>query len=121
MNRIHKPLPSRRYFLTHLVRNFILMLGFVAFSLGIGAAGYHYFAQLPWLEATLNASMILTGMGQDGRLGGAEIVRQGGTIVAQDKATSVVWGMPGAVARSGLCSAVLPLNELGPHVLKLAA
>ena len=65
--------------------------------------------------------LILTGMGQDGRLGGAEIVRQGGTIVAQDKATSVVWGMPGAVARSGLCSAVLPLNELGPHVLKLAA
>ena len=65
--------------------------------------------------------LILTGMGQDGRLGGEEIIRQGGTIVAQDKATSVVWGMPGAVATSGLCSAVLPLKELGSHVSKLAA
>ena len=65
--------------------------------------------------------VILTGMGQDGRLGGEEIIRQGGTIVAQDKATSVVWGMPGAVATRGLCSAVLPLKELGPHVSKLAA
>jgi two-component system chemotaxis response regulator CheB len=65
--------------------------------------------------------LILTGMGQDGRSGGEEIVRQGGTIVAQDKATSVVWGMPGAVATSGLCSAVLPLKELGSHVSKLAA
>ncbi len=65
--------------------------------------------------------MILTGMGYDGRNGGKEIVQHGGTIVAQDKATSVVWGMPGAVATSGLCSAVLPLKELGPHVSKLAA
>lgn len=65
--------------------------------------------------------MILTGMGYDGRSGGEEIIRQGGTIIAQDKATSVVWGMPGAVAASGLCSAVLPLKELGPHVSKLAA
>jgi two-component system chemotaxis response regulator CheB len=60
-------------------------------------------------------------MGQDGRAGGEEIVRQGGTIIAQDKATSVVWGMPGAVAISGLCSAVLPLKDLGPHISKLAA
>jgi two-component system chemotaxis response regulator CheB len=65
--------------------------------------------------------LILTGMGQDGRAGGEEIVRQGGTIIAQDKATSVVWGMPGAVAISGLCSAVLPLKDLGPHISKLAA
>jgi two-component system chemotaxis response regulator CheB len=65
--------------------------------------------------------LILTGMGQDGRLGGEEIIRRGGTIIAQDRATSVVWGMPGAVATSGLCSAVLPLKDLGPHVSKLAA
>jgi two-component system chemotaxis response regulator CheB len=65
--------------------------------------------------------LILTGMGQDGRAGGEEIVRQGGTVIAQDKATSVVWGMPGAVAISGLCSAVLPLKDLGPHIAKLAA
>jgi two-component system chemotaxis response regulator CheB len=41
--------------------------------------------------------------------------------VAQDEATSVVWGMPGAVATAGLCSAVLPLDEIGPFVAKLAA
>jgi two-component system chemotaxis response regulator CheB len=65
--------------------------------------------------------MILTGMGYDGRAGSQEIVRGGGTVIAQDKDTSVVWGMPGAVATSGLCSAVLPLRELGSHVSKLAA
>jgi len=65
--------------------------------------------------------MILTGMGYDGRSGSKEIVESGGTVIAQDKETSVVWGMPGAVATSGLCSAVLPLKELGPHVSKLAA
>lgn len=65
--------------------------------------------------------IILTGMGYDGRAGSQAIVESGGTVIAQDKETSVVWGMPGAVATSGLCSAVLPLKELGPHVSKLAA
>jgi two-component system chemotaxis response regulator CheB len=65
--------------------------------------------------------IILTGMGYDGRTGSQDIVKAGGTVIAQDKETSVVWGMPGAVATSGLCSAVLPLKELGPHALKLAA
>jgi two-component system chemotaxis response regulator CheB len=48
------------------------------------------------------------------------VVAAGGTVIAQDEATSVVWGMPGAVALAGLCSAVLPLKELGPHVARLA-
>jgi len=65
--------------------------------------------------------IILTGMGYDGRAGSQDIIKNGGTVIAQDKDTSVVWGMPGAVATSGLCSAVLPLKELGPHVSKLAA
>jgi two-component system chemotaxis response regulator CheB len=65
--------------------------------------------------------MILTGMGSDGRDGARVIVECGGTVIAQDKETSVVWGMPGAVATSGLCSAVLPLGDLGSHVSKLAA
>ena len=55
---------------------------------------------------------ILTGMGQDGMLGGREIVKAGGTVVAQDEPTSVVWGMPGAVSTNGLCSAVLPLERV---------
>jgi two-component system chemotaxis response regulator CheB len=64
-------------------------------------------------------TLILTGMGTDGQKGAAEVVAAGGTVIAQDEATSVVWGMPGAVATSGLCSAVLPIREIGPSVRKL--
>ncbi len=63
---------------------------------------------------------ILTGMGHDGLGGGEAVVAAGGTVLAQDEATSVVWGMPGAVATAGLCSAVLPLDQLGPLIRKLA-
>ena len=62
---------------------------------------------------------ILTGMGYDGMKGGQTIVSAGGTVIAQDEATSVVWGMPGAVATAGLCSAVLPLPEIAPYLQKL--
>ena len=64
-------------------------------------------------------TIILTGMGADGQKGATEVVEAGGTVIAQDEATSVVWGMPGAVATSGLCSAVLPIQEIGPNVRKL--
>jgi two-component system chemotaxis response regulator CheB len=64
---------------------------------------------------------ILTGMGSDGLRGGTEIVNGGGTLIAQDEASSVVWGMPGAVANAGICSAVLPLPDLAPWMIKLAA
>ena len=63
-------------------------------------------------------TVILTGMGQDGLRGGQELSAAGGVIAAQDEATSVVWGMPGAVASAGLCSAVLPLSDIGPYVRK---
>jgi two-component system, chemotaxis family, protein-glutamate methylesterase/glutaminase len=63
-------------------------------------------------------TVILTGMGQDGLKGGHEISAAGGVIAAQDEGTSVVWGMPGAVAHAGLCSAVLPLSDIGPYVRK---
>jgi two-component system chemotaxis response regulator CheB len=63
-------------------------------------------------------TVILTGMGQDGLKGGQELSAAGGVIAAQDEATSVVWGMPGAVASGGLCSAVLPLSDIGPYVRK---
>ena len=52
-------------------------------------------------------------MGSDGAKGGQKIIDAGGTLIAQDKATSVVWGMPGAAAQAGLCAAVLPIEELG--------
>lgn len=63
---------------------------------------------------------ILTGMGQDGMRGCEQVVAAGGTVIGQDEASSVVWGMPGAVANAGLCSAVLPLREVGPHLRRMA-
>jgi two-component system chemotaxis response regulator CheB len=62
--------------------------------------------------------MMLTGMGQDGAKGSRVIVESGGVVAAQDEATSVVWGMPGAVTSAGLCSAVLPLSDIGPFLRK---
>ncbi len=65
--------------------------------------------------------LVLTGMGSDGLRGGQAIVDAGGAIVAQDEASSVVWGMPGQVALHGLCSAVLPLNDIAGKLTKLFA
>ncbi len=65
-------------------------------------------------------AVILTGMGQDGLKGCETVVNAGGAVIAQDKATSVVWGMPGVVATAGLCSSVLPLNEIGKTIRNLA-
>ncbi len=62
--------------------------------------------------------VILTGMGHDGLGGGKKLTEAGGRLIAQDEASSVVWGMPGAVARAGICSQVLPLKDIGPWVLK---
>jgi len=61
---------------------------------------------------------MLTGMGQDGLKGAQDLVTIGGTVIAQDEPTSVVWGMPGAVSTAGLCSAVLPLSDIGPYIRK---
>jgi two-component system chemotaxis response regulator CheB len=63
-------------------------------------------------------AVILTGMGQDG-LRGAEILKtQGASILAQDEASSVVWGMPGAVVNAGLADCVLPLEQVVPEILR---
>jgi two-component system chemotaxis response regulator CheB len=63
---------------------------------------------------------ILTGMGQDGMLGGRAVVGAGGMVVAQDEQTSVVWGMPGAAAHAGICSAVLPVGGIAAYIKKFA-
>jgi len=55
---------------------------------------------------------MLTGMGHDGLAGTRQIVEAGGCAVAQDEATSIVWGMPGAIAQAGLCHAILPLPAI---------
>lgn len=66
-------------------------------------------------------AVILTGMGQDGLRGCETVLAAGGSVLAQDEATSVVWGMPGAVATAGLCSQVLPVKDIGPAIRRIAA
>jgi two-component system chemotaxis response regulator CheB len=66
-------------------------------------------------------AVVLTGMGSDGLHGAQAIVAAGGHVMAQDEATSVVWGMPGQVAQAGICSAVLPLSDIAPRLIRLFA
>jgi two-component system chemotaxis response regulator CheB len=66
-----------------------------------------------------NLALILTGMGTDGTAGAAEIVAGGGSVICQDEASSVVWGMPGSAIEAGVCSAVLPLDQIAPKVVRL--
>jgi two-component system, chemotaxis family, protein-glutamate methylesterase/glutaminase len=66
-----------------------------------------------------NLAVVLTGMGTDGARGAGEVVAAGGSVIAQDESSSVVWGMPGAVAQAGLCSAVLPLEQIAPKIVRL--
>jgi two-component system chemotaxis response regulator CheB len=66
-------------------------------------------------------AVVLTGMGSDGMRGGKEIVAAGGSVIAQDEATSVVWGMPGAATHAGICAAVLPLGQIAPKLIQMFA
>lgn len=66
-------------------------------------------------------AVVLTGMGADGMVGCRSIRAQGGSVLAQDEATSAVWGMPGAVTHQGLAQRVLPLNAMAPEILRLAS
>ncbi|MBC7577412.1 MAG: chemotaxis response regulator protein-glutamate methylesterase [Tardiphaga sp.] len=70
-----------------------------------------------WQGAIL--AVVLTGMGSDGMRGGKDIVAAGGNVIAQDEASSVVWGMPGAAANAGICSAILPLNQIAPKLVRI--
>lgn len=63
-------------------------------------------------------AVILTGMGQDGLAGCRMVGHAGGLILAQDESTSVVWGMPGQVVRAGLAQSVLPVEEIGPEIVR---
>ena len=64
-------------------------------------------------------AVVMTGMGHDGLQGCEAIHEAGGTIWAQDEATSVVWGMPGYVAKAGLADRVLPLERIGPEIARM--
>lgn len=65
-------------------------------------------------SATL--AVVLTGMGHDGAAGVRTIAAGGGSVIAQDEATSVVWGMPGAAAQTGMCCEILPISRIGPKI-----
>jgi two-component system chemotaxis response regulator CheB len=65
--------------------------------------------------------LVLTGMGQDALRGCEEITAVGGRVLVQDEATSVVWEMPGMVARAGLADAVLPLGDLAGELTRRTA
>ena len=78
------------------------------------------FASAGEVYAGAVVAVILTGMGQDG-LRGVEILKaQGASVLAQDEASSVVWGMPGAVVNAGLADCVLPLDRVVPEILRMA-
>jgi two-component system chemotaxis response regulator CheB len=64
-------------------------------------------------------AVVLTGMGQDGLKGSQRIKEVGGTILAQDEASSVVWGMPGAVVRAGLTSSVVSIELMASEIVSV--
>lgn len=64
--------------------------------------------------------VVLTGMGRDGAAGAEALAKAGGEVLAQDRKSSVVWGMPGAVARQGIASAIAPPMDLANHVTRRA-
>ena len=66
-------------------------------------------------------AVILTGMGSDGLKGCQQVVDAGGVVVGQDEASSVVWGMPGAVAVAGVCTRVLPLIQIAASIKEYSA
>lgn len=65
--------------------------------------------------------VVLTGMGRDGLRGCEAICAAGGQVIAQDEATSVVWGMPGFVARAGLADCILPLSLIAEEINRRVA
>jgi two-component system chemotaxis response regulator CheB len=64
--------------------------------------------------------VLLTGMGEDGAVGLADMHRAGAQTVAEHESTAVVYGMPAAAVRLGAARTILPLDRIGDHVLRLA-
>ena len=62
-------------------------------------------------------AVVMTGMGQDGLKGCQEVKRYQGQVIAQDEASSVIWGMPQAVVKQGLADTVLPLNDIADEIV----
>ena len=101
--------------------------GKVEITISDGNPGLHY---KPCADVTFDSvaevfggktlALVLTGMGADGREGARALKEQGGLIWTQDEASSVIYGMPMAVAEAGLSDQVLSLRELGPALAQVA-
>jgi two-component system chemotaxis response regulator CheB len=63
--------------------------------------------------------VILTGMGTDGAHGALDVATAGGSVIAQDEESSVIWGMPHAALQAGACAAVLPLDQIASKIVRL--
>ena len=79
------------------------------------------FRSLPGIFANRVLGVVLTGMGQDGLRGCERLADAGAQIMVQDEATSVVWGMPGFVAKAGLADGILPISEIGARIVERVA
>lgn len=79
------------------------------------------FRSVAKLYGAKTLAVVLTGMGQDGLKGCGLLQGLGARIVVQDEASSVVWGMPGLVARAGLAEKILPLDQIGAEIVRSAA
>ncbi len=101
--------------------------GAVQVMISDGDAGLHY---KPCADVTFDSvasvyggktlALVLTGMGADGREGARTLKKRGATVWSQDEASSVIYGMPMAVAEAGLCDQVLSLRDIGPTLVKAA-
>jgi len=63
--------------------------------------------------------VVLTGMGQDGLMGARSFADSGGVVIAQDKASSVVWGMPGAVCEAGITNGIYPIQQIAQRIIEI--
>ncbi len=97
--------------------------GEVRVVIGDGDAGLHYkpcadvtFESIASVFSGKTLAVVLTGMGADGREGARTLKAQGATVWSQDEATSVIYGMPMAVAEAGLSDQVLALRDIGPGI-----
>ena len=79
-----------------------------------------YASAARWYGSSVLAVM-LTGMGDDGIEGAQSISERQGYIIVQDEQSSVVWGMPGAIANAGLANQVLPLRNIAPELIRLCS
>lgn len=77
------------------------------------------FASVAATFGPASLGIVLTGMGSDGGAGARAIAEAGGSVIAQDEASSVVWGMPGTAVATGMCAAMLPPDEIALTVAKL--